>query len=191
MELSTDLTWSKHINKVTSKANRQLSFIRRNLQINNTKVKETAYKGLVRPILEYCASVWDPYHLKYINQLEMVQRRAARFVLNRYHNISSVTEMLDQLKWESLKHRRQKARLLMFYKIKMGLVAISLPSFIVPKPRPRPGYPHQYMQPFCRTEAYHNSFFPHTITNWNALPVTIACQTSLSSFKAGLTSHIF
>jgi len=39
----------------------------------------TAYLSLVRPLLEYAAAAWDPYRLRDINCLEMVQRRAARF----------------------------------------------------------------------------------------------------------------
>ena len=39
----------------------------------------------------------------------MVQRRAARYVLNLYERSPSVTEMLKQLDWESLEIRRKKA----------------------------------------------------------------------------------
>ena len=102
VELSSDLTWSTHINKTCSKANKHLAFIRRNLRINNRTIKETAYKALVRPVPEYCAPVWDPHHKKYTQKLEMVQRRAARFTLNRYHNTSTVTNMLSSLQWEPL-----------------------------------------------------------------------------------------
>ena len=191
VELSNDLTWSKHINKTTMKANRKLAFIRRNIRINNTKVKETAYKGLVRPNLEYSATIWDPHQKKYINQLEMVQRRAARFVMGRYHNTSSVTEMMDTLKWESLADRRRKARLTMFLKIQLSLVAVILPTLLVRPPRPRPGYPHHFLIPPCRTDAFKHSFFPRTIKQWNALPSTIACQVSLPSFKTAMASHSF
>ena len=85
VELSGDLTWADHINKSCVKANKQLAFLRRNLRINTMHVKETAYKGLVRPILEYCSPVWDPYPIKKCtNNIEKVQRRAAWFVFNRY-----------------------------------------------------------------------------------------------------------
>ena len=154
IELSADLSWTNHINKTTKKANKQLAFVKRNLPINNIKVKESAYKGLVRPILEYSSTVWDPYQKKYIDQLEMVQRRAARYTLGRFNNRSSVSDMLQQLQWDSLEVRRQRARLIMFYKVLMCIVAIPLPSIVVQKPRPRPGYPHQFMAPYCRTEAY-------------------------------------
>ena len=71
VELSSNLTWANHINKTCHKANRQLAFLQRNLPINRAHVKETAHKGLVRPILEYCSPVWDPYHTY---SVEMVQR---------------------------------------------------------------------------------------------------------------------
>jgi len=191
VELQSDLTWSKHINKTTMKANRQLAFLKRNIPIQNRKLKETAYKGLVRPILEYCAPVWDPHHQKYINQIEMVQRRAARFTLGRYNNRSSVTDMIHTLKWESLKQRRTVACIVAFYKIQFSLVAIPLPSFVVRPERPRPGFPHQYQIPYCATESYKQSFFPKSIRLWNKLPSSIACQGSLSLLKTALSSHSF
>ena len=84
VELSSNLIWANHINKTCHKANRQLAFPQRNLPISRTHVKETTYKGLVRPILEYCSPVWDPYRIKkYPQCVEMVQRRASRFVLQK------------------------------------------------------------------------------------------------------------
>ncbi len=64
-----------------------------------------AYKTLVRSSLDYACTVWDPYSQTQIHQVEMVQRRAARFVTKRYHNTSSVTDMLADLKWEKLTER--------------------------------------------------------------------------------------
>ena len=37
-----------------------------------------------------------------VYQLEMVQRRAARWVTGRYHNTSSVSDMVRGLGWRSL-----------------------------------------------------------------------------------------
>jgi hypothetical protein len=155
------------------------------------ELKQTAYKGLVRPILEYCAPVWDPHQKKYIRELEMVQRRAARFVLARFHNTSSVTEMMARLQWETLEHRRRIARLVTFFKIQHSLIAVPLPQIVIRPEKPRPGYPHQFRIPFCNTEAYKNSFFPRAIRDWNALPSHIACQDSLPPFQTALSSHSF
>jgi hypothetical protein len=47
----------------------------------------------------------------------MVQRRAARYVQNNYHNTSSVTSMIDTLGWPTLAEHRLKTRLIMLFKI--------------------------------------------------------------------------
>ena len=52
------------------------------LNESNADVREAAYKGLVRPILEYGSSVWDPHYEGLIDDLEKVQKRAARFVID-------------------------------------------------------------------------------------------------------------
>ena len=59
-------------------------------------MKEAAYKGLVRPVLEYGSSVWDPHTLGLQEELEKVQNRAARFVTGNYvFETGSMTGILD------------------------------------------------------------------------------------------------
>ena len=48
------------------------------------EVKEAAYKGLVRPVLEYGSSVWDLPGVVLQEELESVQKHAARFVTGNY-----------------------------------------------------------------------------------------------------------
>ena len=49
--------WDTHINNTVNSGNRLLGFLRRNLKVNSKSVKELAYKMLIRPKLEYAASV--------------------------------------------------------------------------------------------------------------------------------------
>jgi phosphoribosylaminoimidazole (AIR) synthetase len=41
---------------------------------------------LVRPLVEYTSTVWNPYMKTEINKIEAVQRRAARYVINNQRN---------------------------------------------------------------------------------------------------------
>ena len=59
--IANDLKWNTHISNICTKANRTLGFLRRTLFSCPQNVKEAAYKGMVRPILEYGSSVWDPH----------------------------------------------------------------------------------------------------------------------------------
>ena len=189
VDLASDLSWKSYIERTCFKANRQLAFLRRNLQIQNTRVKETAYKGLVRPITEYCCTVWDPNYKKYKNQLESVQIRAARFVQNRYERQAPVTEMVNNLGWDPLELRRLRARLTMLFKIQQNLVAVPMPSVISVPVRSTPRHPHDFQHMYTSTNSYKYSFFIHTVHQWNLLPPSISSMTSLSSFKAAMDSY--
>ena len=70
--------------------------------------------------------VWDPYTGENIDKLEMVQRRAAKYVCNNYIQIASVTGMLQRLGWRSLHQRRADICLVFLYKCMNGLVAADL-----------------------------------------------------------------
>ena len=81
---SEDLTWKKHINNTVNKANKTLGFIRRNLCDYTASVKAAANSTVVRPVLEYSSTVWDPHQTSDIHNLEQVQSRAAHFVYRNY-----------------------------------------------------------------------------------------------------------
>ena len=128
------LKLQKDINNICTKANRTLGFLRRNLFSCPQDVKEAAYKGLVRPVLEYGSSVWDPHTKCLQEELEKVQNRAARFVTRNYtFEQSSMTGILEQLKWESLKKRRTDNRLILLYKGLKGKARIPTDDLAYPK----------------------------------------------------------
>ena len=109
--ITSDLRWNTHVSNVCTKANRTLGFLRRNLYSCHQEVKEAAYKGLVRPVRDYGSSVWDPPGVVLQEELESVQKRAARFATGNYnYETGSMTGILGQLKWESLKKRRKDNR---------------------------------------------------------------------------------
>ena len=73
------MDWGQHISDIYSKATKTLGFlIRRNLAFAPRSTKIDAYKTLVRPKLEHAAPIWSPYSKLQINQVEKVQRVAAR-----------------------------------------------------------------------------------------------------------------
>ena len=77
-------------------------------------MKEAAYKSMVRPILEYGSTVWDPHCNGLSDELENVQKRAARFVTSNYnYKTGSMTSILEKLKWETLQKRRKDNRLIL------------------------------------------------------------------------------
>ena len=76
----SSMTWSHHIQLKVNKATKILNFIKHTLYKCTKEVKETAYFILVRPVLEYAAVIWDSYQQYLINDIEKIQRIAARWV---------------------------------------------------------------------------------------------------------------
>ena len=110
VEINNKLNWAEHISISTSKANKVLGLMRRNLFRCSAEVKETAYKTLVRPKMEYCATKinWK------LSNAE--QRRAA----------SSVSSIITNLVWKSLEERRTISRLTLLYRSIHHKVAINV-----------------------------------------------------------------
>ena len=130
------------------------------------------YTSLVRQKPEYSSCVWDPHTKSQIHQLEMVQRRAARYTCNRYHNTSSVTEMLQTLNWSTLEKRRIRTRIIFLCKIIHHLVAI-YPTNLLTRSDPRTRqFLHRYSYRLIQTtkDSYKVLIFPRTISQWNLLP---------------------
>ena len=126
--LHNSMSWSKHIQEIINKASKTLNFVKRTLYQCKPSVKVTAYTILMQPILEYANVVWDPHQQYLINNIEMVQRRAARWVKQDYRFTSSMSDMMNDLQWSTLyecrKYRRLPNYFLNFY-IKTHQISMS------------------------------------------------------------------
>jgi len=132
--LDLKLSFNHHVDTTCKKTNSVLAFIRRNLKHCHRRVKIDVYNSFVKPILYYAAPVWIPHTTSYINKLEAIQKHAARFIMSDYHRGSSVTKMLNSLKWKPVAIQHKELCLLMFYKIINKIVELSEPDYIIPAP---------------------------------------------------------
>ena len=93
LTISHDLSWSPHSIQV---------FFRRNLAHCSRDLKVKCYQTYIRPFIEYAAVVWSPCTQSSIHAIEMLQRKADRFVCNDFTRLSSITRMLEHLGWDTL-----------------------------------------------------------------------------------------
>ena len=77
--ISSDLSWSSHIDNICSKAKRILELLYRHFyRHSNEQTLRQLYLSLVRPHVEYAAPVWSPHLNKYITMLERTQQFACK-----------------------------------------------------------------------------------------------------------------
>jgi len=109
-----------------SKARRNLEFAMRSLKGASVEAKRKAYVAVIRPLLEYACSVWDPYREGSKKELEAVQRRAARRVTGVWNAQdeegvwNSATALVNSIGVESLEYRRKVERLSVVYRAYEG-----------------------------------------------------------------------
>ena len=182
--VTANLSWNSHCDIICTRANGTLGLLRRILSGCSAEVKARAYNTFVRPKLEYASCAWNPYTKRNIAKIEMIQRRAARFVYNDYSRYTHVTHMINSLGWVTLENRRLYQQMQMFYKIQQGMVGITFPNDVVPSGRVfRLSNPFPYRHLQCNNNTYKFSFYPRAIRNWNNLCIN-PFPTSLPSFKS-------
>ena len=67
-------------------------------------------------LLEYASASWDPYLVKGIDALEMVQRRAVQFI-SELKGIVSISDETHKLGLDTLEYRRKKFRMFTMLKL--------------------------------------------------------------------------
>ena len=174
-----NISWSKHIDIITCKTNSILVFLQRNLSQCSLRVKSLAYFTYVRPVLEYASVVWSPFTQSNIDKIEKVQCKAARFVFNDYYRYSSVTNMLNCLKWESLEH---KSTIIMFYKIINNIVSADFSNYLHRSFTRTRGHQMRFMIILAKRNTYYHSFLPTAILLWNSLSEETVNSPNLHSF---------
>jgi hypothetical protein len=109
------------------------AFLRRNLRNAPETCRKTTYVTLVRSIMEYGATIWNPYLKGDIDKLERIQNRAIRFVKKDYKSreTGAITRMREDLELETLEDRRLSLRLILISKVVEGLVpALPTDNFV-------------------------------------------------------------
>ena len=183
--LTSDLSWSKHIHGLCTKAKKMLGLLYRTFYLHtSTSSLLQLYTSLIRPCLEYACEVWNPHILKDVEKLENVQKFALRLCVKQWD--LDYTSLLFICDLPTLAARRQYFSLCTMYKIVNNLMDFPSDVFI-PRVTSRHSTSNRlYLQPFSRTNSYIFSFVPNTCSDWNKLPLCLKSTDSLVLFKSSL-----
>jgi len=153
----SELSFVSHCKEKINRAYSMLGLINRNF-IYLTFV--TLYKSLVRSHLEYANSVWNPHRQGLTKDLEKVQMRATKLVLNVKH--LTYKERLLQLKLPIIKYRHLRGDMIEDFEIITGkcLPSVFKNIKIVVNHR-------------CHYDLRKYFFCTRIINTWNSLPESV------------------
>ena len=115
-------------------------------------------------------------------ELEKVQNRAARFVTGNYvFETGSMTGILGQLIWESLKKRRKDSRLILLYKGLKGKARIPTDDFMPKNRRCRNQHSLAFqIVRYLQLAKKRTKVISQTIWDWNDLPDSLIFSAEMS-----------
>ena len=187
--ISSDLSWSNHINHIVSKAKKLIGVMKMLQYKLSRRSLEIVYISYVRPILEYGDVVWGGCTASDAELLEGVQLAAARAVTGATRCTSN-SKLYSEIGWETLSKRREKHRLKLFYKMFHGHAPAHLCNLIPENVSSRNPYnvrsKGNISEPKYKLNLYGNSFIPSTIRHWNRLPSAIRNSEDVDTFQRKL-----
>jgi len=170
-----------------------LNLLRRSMQGSSKQAKARAYTALVCPHLETCAPVWTPYQKGALDDLEGVQRRAARWICSKWDKVSrcwskTYEECRSQLRWPTVQQRHQLLSCCQTFKIIHNLDCLNFDDYLCFNQSPTRSHSLTLRCTRSRINSFRYSFFVNIPFLWNTIPYDIVNSTSYAAFKYKLKS---
>ena len=186
VSISSDGKWTQHIENIYESCMKKVAPLRKYKHLLNKEIIIRIFKCFILPVLEYACEVWDGCTEQNKDRLESIQLEAARiacglpvFCKKEYIYLESGLEPLHQ--------RRERKKLVLFYKMHNKLVPSYLHDLLPPLVSEVSSYPlrnrHDYTLPNYRLSQSTKSFIPSTVLLWNSLESTVRNTDNLKSFK--------
>ena len=121
VQLSNDLSFSKHIEKVISTCRKLVGWVMRTFRTRNKTIMLVLWNSMVQSRLDYCSQLWSPSLQSEITKIEDVQRHFTKRIEGMEE--LSYHERLEKLRMYSQERRRDRYAILFIWKISMNLVS--------------------------------------------------------------------
>ena len=189
--VSTDLSWSPHVNTIAERARKVAAWVLSAFKTRDKQTMMTLYKSLVRSHLEYCCPLWNSSTLADIQQLEGVQRTFTSRISGVGH--LNYWERLKALNLMSLQRRRERYIIIHMWKLFHGKCPNDLQiTFSGPS---RQGY-KAVVPSLGKSSSLHNqtlfdrSFAVMGPRLWNMIPSNLHAIEDTLQFKSLLTAFV-
>ncbi len=188
--IDADLEFDRHISEKVKKATQMFALLRRSFQHMDETLFVPLYKSLVRVHLDFASSVWAPYKIKHVEQLEGVQRRITKQLPGMKD--LPYPDRLQQLKLPTLSYRRLRGDLIEVFKITNGLYdsdctnCLKLWKDVVTTEGQLRGHSKKLFLQRSRLCVREHSFALRVVPVWNKLSEDIVSAPDTDTFKSRL-----
>ena len=183
------LHFSTHIKEIIHKANNVLGTIKQTFNSRDANLIRLLYTTLVRPILDCSSTIWNPYQMGVIRELENVQRRATKLIPSLQNLTCS--ERLQNLYLPSLSYHRNRTDLIITYQILNENVLVDKDYFFALNTSHTRSNGFKIYKKDNRTSTRHFTFSQRIINDWNYLPNDVVTFPNVLTFKSKLENFMY
>ena len=189
IKIDPKLKFHNHVRAVVGRAGGLMSEFLRSTVCRAPDFMVSLFAIHIRPIIEYCSSVWNVGYMGDIRLLESLQRRWSREIAGCSH--LSYEDRLVKLDLFSVAGRLLRADLIKMWKAFHCEIDVGLPSMLS-----RATYPgtrgHRFKLVVLRanTDILRRSWSFRSVNIWNSLPASVVECESLTTFKRLLTRQL-
>ena len=180
--ISDDLEWNNHVNCAVNKANQKLGQIKHVFHYMNEIMMKMLFVSLVRPHLEYAATIWNPYWQYDKDKLEKVQQRATRIDSLRGYSYEERLKKLDLLSLENIRRRGDLIQMFKYFK-GYDIINFYRPPEIIDNERKTRGHNLKLRRQLTTNMKRFNFFTNRVVNDWNDLEQDAIDTSSVNQFK--------
>ena len=191
VEIDNNLLWGEHVRKIARKMSTNIWLLSKIKGYLSKEHRLTYYKSYIQPHLDYSNIVWGSTSKTNLMQIERLQRRACRIILD--YNVDNIYQSMNDLKIMSATERVFFRKAKFMYKVSNGLTpeyinemftkrqvhenvneshilrSMSADNFLLPKPN---------------TELYKGSLAFSGPVIWSCLETSVKNAPSVESFHS-------
>ena len=174
-----------HINIVVGKAGSLMGELLRGTVCRDREFMVALFVSHVRPLLDYCSTVWNVGYLADVRRLESVQRRWTKQIAGLGH--MEYGDRLRALGMFSVSGRLMRADLVKMWRIARGDLVEDMAELLTMAPDTRArGHRFKLLVPACRSEMRRRFFGVRAVSVWNGLAAELVESETVACFKRGL-----
>ena len=187
--VDSSLKFHHHIDSVVSGASRMANQLLRATVCREKDLMLPLFISHIRPIIDYCSSVWNLGYRGDVRKLESIQRRWTREILGLGGLVYE--DRLKELGLYSIQGRLLRADIIKVWKIFHPEVDIGLDRIFDRRSHGATrGHSLKLAVPRSRSETKRRFLNSRVVTVWNGLPAEVVSASTLASFKGRLDGHM-
>ena len=198
--IDSNLSWNLHIDCLIKKLNSRICLLKRAKVYLTFACRKMLYNALIKPILEYCCTVWGNCTVGNLQRVLRLQKRCARLILDADTHENSV-KLFNKLHWLPIDDIIRIRKLYLLHKINQGHCPAYFNKYIehisnTHNYNTRSASNNNITTPACKRNSGLRTFHSSACRLWNALdpePKTLShtnFKNYLVKFYRSMTSFL-